>query len=537
VAPAVAGAQSPELRALADRVFERWSRADGPGCAVGVARGDRTLLAKGYGMADLESGRAITAETIFESGSVAKQFTATAIVLLALEGRLSLDDDVRKWIPELPVYDAPITIRHLLNHTSGLREWSALVAAQGWERGRRAHQQADLLAIITAQRALNYPVGMTYSYTNSGFALLPTIVERVSGQSFAAFSEARLFGPLGMTHTRWRDDFTTVVPGRAPAYSPRAGGGWRLNMPFEDVHGPGGLLTTAADWLLWNAALDRKQLGAAWADTLVHRSRTRSGREIHYGLGISNERYRGTTEYSHSGATGGYRTFLARYPELGRLSIAVLCNAAAADPTALTHALVDGLHPELPRVALADTLVADSADAERWTGGWRARGPNAFTRATRVRGRLWWGGVALRPAGNGVWANASGTMRLVPQGTAGGVVSRGFLIGREQDTTVVERTMPADTGRAALAPYAGVYRNAEIDATYVVTIDDAVLRVRLRPGRTVPLTAAYRDGFESAELGDLFFTRDTKGRVTALHVANGRMWDLMFERVGAAPGR
>jgi CubicO group peptidase (beta-lactamase class C family) len=532
-APAVVGAQPVDLASLADRVFAPWNRADAPGCAVGVARGGRTALLAGYGMADLESQRAIGAETIFESGSVAKQFTASAIVLLALDGRLSLDDDVRKWIPELPTYDAPITIRHLLNHTSGLREWSALVAAQGWERGRRAHQQADLLAIITAQRALNYPVGQTYSYTNSGFALLPTIVERASGQSFAAFTRARLFDPAGMTHTRWRDDFTAVVPGRAPAYAPR-GREWRLAMPFEDVHGPGGLLTTAADWLRWNEALDGKQFGAPWADTLVHRSRTRDGREIAYALGVVNDRYRGTREWSHSGATGGYRTFLARYPDLGRLSIAVLCNAASADPTALTHALVDGLHPELTPARRADTTMVDAAGAARWVGRWRHAGAHTFARVDGVDGRLVWGGVRLWPAGDGSWVNASRSRRLVDVARTADRVTRGLLIGAEDDTTVVERVADPDTSAATLAGFAGQYRSEEIDATYVVSIVDGRVRVQLRPGYTVSLAPAYRDGFESDALGAVFFSRDARGRVSALHVANGRMWDLVFRRVDGA---
>lgn len=485
-------------------------------------------------MADLESGRAITGETIFESGSVAKQFTATAIILLALDGKLSLDDDVRKHIPELPVYDAPITIRHLLNHTSGLREWSNLVALQGWPRGTRVHRQEELFDVVVRQRALNYPVGQTYSYTNSGFALLPTIVERVSGQSFAAFSQARIFGPLGLTHTRWRDDFTAVVPGRAPAYQ-REGGAWHLAMPFENVHGPGGLLTTAADWLRWNEALDAKALGAAWADTIVQPSRTRSGRPIRYALGISVDRYRGTREWSHSGATGGYRTFLARYPDLDRLSIAVLCNAADADPTALAHAIVDSMNPSLPAPVsrLRDTVALTADVQSKWAGRWRARGVNQFTMIDVGQGRLRVAGAPASVSSSGALLIGSGAQRLVPaSGDATGGAGTAYLIGVEQDTIVIERVADPDSSAAALRAFVGRYRSDEVDATYEVRLDGSALHLVVRPGVVTALQPIYRDGFDSPELDNVFFTRDRRGRVTALHVAGGRAWDVVFTREG-----
>lgn len=518
------------LAGLVDRAFARRSLTTGPGCAVGVAQGGVTRFERGYGMADLEGGRAIDAQTIFESGSVAKQFTATAIVLLALEGKLSLDDDVRRHVPELPTYDAPITIRHLLNHTSGLREWSSLVALAGWPRGSRVHRQEDLLAIITAQRALNYPVGQTYSYTNSGFALLPTIVERVSGQTFAAFSQARIFGPLGMTHTRWRDDFTAVVPRRALAYA-RAADGWHLDMPFENVHGPGGLLTTVGDFLRWNAALDAKLFGVAWADTLVHRSRTTSGREIRYGLGITNDRYRGAREWSHSGATGGYRTFLARYPELGQLSIAILCNAADADPTAIAHALVDSLGRGLSPVPALDTVAADPAALAAWSGVWRQQGPNTAAPAELVGGRLRLGGGIVTAAPGGAWRLGTRPLQVLARDEAGRPM-RAAIIGVEQDTVLLERMAPADTAGQALDALVGRYRSDEVGATYAVRRTARGLELELRTGVVSPLRPVYRDGFEAETLGaDVFFTRDRRGRVTALHVGGSRAWDVVFARL------
>ncbi|MEX2157625.1 MAG: serine hydrolase domain-containing protein [Gemmatimonadales bacterium] len=395
-APGGVAAQQPDLTAVVDRVFASWSSpgSPSPGCAVGVSRGGTVLLTRGYGMADLESGRPITAETIFETGSVAKQFTATAVVLLALDGKLGLDDPVRKFVPELPDYGVPLTIRHLLTHTSGLREWSGLVELQGWPRGHRAHTQAELFDVVTRQRALNHTPGDFYSYTNSGYGLLFTIVERVSGQPFNRFMTERVFAPLGMSHTRWRDDFTRVVPGRAQAYS-READGWHLDMPFENVVGPGGLLTTVGDLLVWNEALTNRTapLSAAVVDSLSRRPRLAGagsrGRESQYAFGLTFTSHRGVPEVSHGGATAGYRTFLARYPTAGNLSIAVLCNAGNANGGASVHQIADSLIADFPRRAL-DTTAVDSVQFQRYVGVYRqprTRGPLVVSRQSARQAR------------------------------------------------------------------------------------------------------------------------------------------------------
>src|SRR4030095_10910363 len=225
-----------DLTPLVTHAFARWDSTTAPGCAVGIDRAGQPRYTRAFGEADLEYDIPNKPTTIFEAGSISKQFTAAATVLLALDGKLNLADDVRKYVPELPVYERTITIRHLLNHTSGIRDGGEIAGLAGWPRGSRVHTHDDVLAILHEQRALNYPPGDRYSYTNSGFNLLAIIVSRVSGQPFATFSRERLFMPLGLTHTQWRDDFRRVVKGRAQAYS-LANGKWELETPFEDVHG------------------------------------------------------------------------------------------------------------------------------------------------------------------------------------------------------------------------------------------------------------------------------------------------------------
>jgi CubicO group peptidase (beta-lactamase class C family) len=343
--PTSLSAQLPsrDITPVVSHVFARWDSAAAPGCAVGIDRQGASRYTRAFGSADLEYDIPNKPETIFEAGSISKQFTAAATVLLALDGKINLADDVRKYVPELPKYERTITIRHLLNHTSGLRDWGEIASIAGWPRGRRAYTHDDVLDILAHQRALNYPPGDRYSYTNSGYNLLAIIISRVSGQPFATFSQERLFKPLGLTSTSWRDDYRRVVKGRAQAYSRRAGGSWELEMPFENVHGNGGLLTTVSDLLTWTEMLEHPTpQWKAMADSMHVRGILTKGDTITYALGLVIDPYRGLPRVEHSGATAGYRADLLRFPGRG-LAVAVLCNAASANPVAYANELVDSL--------------------------------------------------------------------------------------------------------------------------------------------------------------------------------------------------
>lgn len=342
-------AAQPDAAAV-DRIFARWTTAT-PGCAVGVAVGGKTVLTRAYGMANLEHGVPNTVDTIFEAGSVAKQFTAMAVLLLAKDGKLSLDDPARKYVPELPDYGAPLTVRHLLNHTSGLRDWGSLAGIAGAPRTTREYTHAHVLDIVSRQKALNFPTGTQWSYTNTGFNLAAVIVSRVSGMPFAEFSQARIFSPLGMTRTSWRDDHTRVVQGRASAYA-SASDGYHLDMPFENVHGNGGLLTTVGDLLKWNENFVTPTVGdTALVTTQMTAGRYNDGRPLEYGLGLFVHDYRGVRNINHSGSTAGYRAHLNRFPDR-HTSVAVLCNVATGDATRSANLVSDlyltGLKPVTP---------------------------------------------------------------------------------------------------------------------------------------------------------------------------------------------
>jgi CubicO group peptidase (beta-lactamase class C family) len=322
---------NPSHESKVDAVFARWTSST-PGCAVGVSQGGKPVLQKAYGMADLEHDVPNRPDTIFEAGSVSKQFTAAAILLLAQDGKLSLDDPARKYVPELPDYGTPLTIRHMLQHTSGLRDWGEIGSIAGWPRTSRAYTHSHVLDIVRRQKSLNFTPGAQYSYSNSGYNLAAIIVSRVSGKSFADFSRERIFEPLGMTRTSWRDDFTRIVKDRAMAYT-TAGDGFRTQMPFENVHGNGGLLTTVGDLLKWNENfVDQKVGDAAFLKVQQEPGRLNDGSAHQYAMGLTVRDYKGLPEVGHSGSTAGYRAHLTRFPQQ-RLSVAVLCNVSSGAAT------------------------------------------------------------------------------------------------------------------------------------------------------------------------------------------------------------
>jgi CubicO group peptidase (beta-lactamase class C family) len=522
--PGIGSAQA-DPAARVDSIFAAWSVAGAPGCAVGVAQNGRPVLRRAYGLADLEHEVPNTPETVFEAGSVSKQFTAAAVVLLARQGRLSLDDDVRRYIPEVPDYGRTITIRHLLNHTSGLRDWGTVQEIAGWPRGTRIHTHAHVLDIVSRQRALNFNPGAEYLYSNTGYNLLAILVDRVSGIPFAEFSRREIFEPLGMAHTQWRDDFSRVVRGRAQAYDHRDGA-YHLEMPFENVHGNGGLLTTVDDLLRWNQALTSGAL-AGISSELQTQGRLTSGRQIEYALGLRIAPYRGVDEVSHSGSTAGYRAYLARYPEQG-LSVALLCNVAEANPTLLAHRTAEVfLGSNLRDAAAPPAITVPAAELERHAGLFRSRRTGEPLPVVIAEGALTLGGgLRLEPIAPNTFRAGARRIEMVP-----GEPRTLRMLFPDGDTVIYEAVDPWQPTPAQLASFAGEYHSDEADAAYTAVVEDGRLVLRRRPDTREELTPAYADAFTTAEGVLVRFVRGVGGRVDGFTVTIDRVRGLRFDRV------
>jgi CubicO group peptidase (beta-lactamase class C family) len=514
----------------ADRAFEKFTKAfvaPAPGCAAAVSLNGDVVFEKAFGLADLELNVPNTTQTIFESGSVAKQFTAAALVLLQQDGKLSIDDPVRKYIPELPDYGSPLTIRHLLNHTSGLRDWGTVLALTGAGRGDRVITQDLALDVITHQRALDFTPGSEYSYSNSGYNLAAIIVERVSKQKFPAFVEERLFKPLGMKNSSWRDDYQRIVPGRPQAYSREPNGPRRPNKPFMNVYGNGGMLTTVGDWMKWNAMLDSQSLGAPLVTALETRGVLNDGRKIAYALGLTVDTYKGLKDVSHGGATAGYQTFLARYPD-NKVSVGVMCNGTSPSAGGIAASITDEIFGPFPETPKTDSAKVSEDELKRFVGIWRNEKTHAPARFVIENGVSRWSGARLVPMGGGHFTAGANQLR--------------FTFDRDGKPTFAEtvdsdgevrRFVPEQQWTPTLADldsFKGDWFSEEAGATFTVAVDAGKTFIKQRPATSLLLEPLYKDHF-TVEGFVVWFTRDKNGNVSSLHVGTSRMRDMPFVRV------
>ena len=529
-----------------DAIFAPWAGSTAPGCAVGISSDGKLDYARGYGMSNLEYDIPITPDSVFHTASISKQFTAFSIALLAQEGKLSLDDDIRKYVPEIPDYSGPdysgpdqnkaITIANLIHHTNGLREQGQLLNLSGW-RGDDIYTEDDILWALGRQRSTNFEPGAEVIYGNAAYTLLGLIVRRVSGKSLRAFADERIFKPLGMADTHFRDDHTEVVPRRASAYTPRTGGGWQISVPNIDHYGSTSLLTTVGDLLKWEQNLiDGRIGGKALVASMQTSGRLNDGTETRYGGGLHLTGYRGLRRVRHDGADGGYRSEAALFPDQ-RLAIVALCNGGTIAPTDLVNKVAElYLSDRMTAPALAPAVEMPVAEQSTLAG-------NYWSPQTDEVVRLEWKDGALRqvgtpaafvPVGGGTFrpGELPHEWRFVPPAAGAPAVAQPEL--RIKDAWPTERvftrmTAPMPTA-SALAKFAGQYRSDETDTTYTVRIADGKLMLAWPRAYDIALDAVGGDRFLGSR-GTVTFTRKASGEVDGLTISNRRLRRLHAERL------
>jgi len=520
-----------------DSIFARFDRRDAPGCAVAASRAGATSYLRGYGMADLENDVPITPSTSFYLASVSKQFAAYSVILLARDGTLSLDDDVRKFIPELhdfsSRYATPLTLRHLLNHTSGLRDYFALLALSGWPGDGPVTEQ-DFLQLVGRQRTLNFAPGARHLYSNTGYVLLAIVVKRASGRSLREFAADRIFVPLGMTSTTVRDDHTMLVKRRASAYVPARSGGWQLSVPGFDVVGDGGIYSTAEDLVKWDANFLEPRVGdRADLARLQQRGILVSGDTIAYAAGLSHGRTRGLQTVSHGGAYGGYRTMVLRFPEQ-RLGVAVLCNNASANAGQLAQRVAEvylghEMAPVVARaaqVAPASTASLTDAELARHAGVYWDEQSEARLTIAHTAGKLSLVGfgppIELRHLG-GAQFEAPSVGATVTFGDRRALVSTG-----DSPPVTYRAVASATPPIAELAMLAGRYASDEADATVDIRVRNGKLELSGRRIQPIPLEHLFDDTFAGGPAVVRFIR--SGGAVRGLTISNGRSRGVPFER-------
>lgn len=508
-----------------EKVFERYKPSN-PGCQLAISRHSQVVYSRAWGMADLEHTVPLTKESLIEAGSVSKQFTAAAILLLEQQGKLSLQDNVRKYVPELPDYGMTITLRQMMQHTSGLKDWGSIAAIAGWPRTTKTYDNDDALYIISRQKTLNNIPGDEYIYSNSNYNLFAVIVQRVSGMNLADFTRKYIFEPAGMKHTQWRDNYKRVVPGRAIAYA-KDNNAYYTEMPNEYVYGNGGLLTTAEDLLIWNQYYLNGKLGSpSLLPKQLELTPFNNGTMNRYAAGLSIDTVRGWLTISHTGATASYRSSLQYIPALG-LSIAWISNTSEFDrgpdaASAVRNILVKDISAAPARNNTSYAVPDDKLNT--YTGWYRDERTSLGVRLFIKDGKL---------------ENSRGGT-LVP------LSDNTFQLGRNKiqvETGQLRRVLfitPFDTiyhvavdsaklDEKNMGDYTGEYYSEEAEARFSIRVKDGKLIAHRDPKTDFTLSPVYKDGF-SSPAGDVYFERDKKNRVVTMRVYVGRARNVEFKK-------
>ncbi len=523
-APAYAQDKTAEV----DKIFS-FATAETPGCAVGVSQNGKVVVNRTYGLADVERKLQLTQRSLFDIGSTQKQFTAAAVLLLAEDGRLSLSDDIRRHLPELPDYGHKVTVDNLITHTGGIRDWTGMLPL--------APEGTEVLSLIMRQRGLNAVPGEEWSYSTSGFELAKEIVARVSGMSFAEFTRKRLFEPLGMKSSAYVPDILWAGANAALGYQ-KDGTNWKPFMRLGNNRGGGAIISTIGDMLTWNDALTSGRLGKFVTAKIQEPITLRNGRKVRYARGLMVDSTPGGVVVSHSGGAAGFSTWMGRVPKRG-LSVAVSCNFDPVSATALGGRVADLFLPPVDP-------------------SWKRPGPPAVT-GVDVSGRagLFFNErtgepMRLAAAPNGRLAVANGP-QLVPVSASSFRPPRADLFFRSQDdfelsfldpdhfeiksmegqVTRYRRAQSWTPTAADLQSVDGRYESKELGAVYEIIPGTSAITMRIEGAseRSMELTPVERDTY-MLRMMFVRFRRDVSGKVTGFDYGNPVVRNISFTRLG-----
>ncbi len=527
-----------------DQLFTVWNNLHTPGASVAVAKDGKIIFEKGYGSAELEYNIPITPATVFHIASVSKQFTAFAILLLEKDGKLSINDDIRKYIPEIPDFGRVITLNHLLHHTSGLRDQWELLAMAGWRLDDNISTE-QILRLVSRQKELNFNPGDKEMYCNTGFTLLAEVVARVSGISFVDFTRTRIFEPLKMTHTQFYDNCEKLVPNRAYSFYTDSTGFKKSNLNYSTV-GATSLFTTAPDLCLWAMNFEKPVVGKEIMEKMAQRGILNNGDTIDYAMGQLIGKYKGLKVFAHGGADAGYRSQLYRVPD-EHFSVNVLSNLASFSPWSLGNKIID-IYLKDKEVIEAPKPVAETSKTET---GSIILDPAKLARYS--------GKYELRPGiiatisaeGNILYAEAhelpktpmtplSETEFSVPVAQAkvnfptdpDGKITKMIVNMGGQEITA-RRLPDFDPSSVNLDELTGDYYSPELNTTYTFVVESGKLVARHFRTGNIALTPSKTDEFTGNRwyFGLVQIIRDTNSQVTGCKVGNGRVMNLKFDKV------
>jgi CubicO group peptidase (beta-lactamase class C family) len=531
-----------------DKLFAAWTGPDTPGCAVGISRSGTIVYEHGYGMANLELNVPNTPQTVFAIASITKAFTAMSVLIAAQQGKLSLDDEVQKYIPEWTDRNDHITIRHLLTHTSGLRDAFTMLGWAPFSLNSGDINEA-MAKLLSRQRGLNFSPGAEYQYNNGGYNLLATILKRATGQSLREFTDANIFKPLGMTHTHVHDDVPVLVPNRASGYT-RGANGWRTAKVDGDIVGNSGMYSTVGDLLLWEENFETRRVGTpSMFAAMQTPTKLNDGREIPSGLGIGIGQYRGLPVFMGSGGDYGIASKFAFFPNQ-HFAVAVLCNEdnsvmggmARADMDAFTNSIADiylkeALGPAEPAThsAPSTTVKVPEKDLPEMTGLYSIGGVDQPALISVDHGKLMV--RAYYRDGFDIELTPIGTNRFLLRNTvplefipASSGRPKEWHVGERKELRVwqpVTFVPPA----AEMRTYAGEYRSSELSVNYVIEVHDSKLILKSSSGSDITISPFTKDVFVGDVAGIVKFTRDVHGTISGFTFNRDAARGVRFDKI------
>ncbi len=514
------------LREKVDAIFEEYKSPNTPGCSIALVKDGKVIYEKGYGMSNLEYGIPITPTSIFHVASISKQFTAAAIIMLSLEGKLSLNEDIRKYLPEVPDFGHVITFNHLIHHTSGMRDQWDLQELAGW-RDDDLITEDDVLEMLHRQVALNFVPGSEYYYCNTSYTILGVAVKRITGVSLREYSDSVFFKPLGMMNTHFHSDHSEVTPNRTSAYQQDDQGNWKISIPVFDNYGATSLFTTVEDLSKWDENFYSKSIGGpAFISAMLENGILNNGTKQAYAGGISTEIYKGFKTEQHSGADAGYRSNFIRFPDQ-HFSVILLANHAESQVMLLSQKVAD-LFLEIKTNEVPDAIFPiDSSIVKGWVGNYIDALTKRRVEVNFKNGKLILGSTKLLPFSNSEFSVPGSSTKLSfskELGVEKFCVTNPNLINRNY-----ERVVEVDLKSSEFLEFIGEYYSPELDTKYTVTANDSLLFVKIPRKNKLEFFPFAKDEFS----GNFFiqFSRGKRKKVEGFYLTTGRVRNLYFEKL------
>ena len=508
-----------------DAVFADYNEANSPGCALAILKDGKIIYEKGYGISNLEYNIPISPSSIFHVASISKQFTAAAIIKLSLEGKLSLNDDVRKYLPEIPDFGHTITFKHLLHHTSGLRDQLDLQSFAGW-RSDDLITEKDILEMLARQKSLNFLPGDEEDYCNTGYTLLAIAVKRISGVSLKEYADSVFFKPLGMTSTHFKSNHAEIIPNRTSAYQKNENGKWEISIPVFDYYGPTCLFTTVEDLAKWDENFYTKKVGGNnFINAMLITGVLNNNTQQTYASGLYTGSYKGYKTVLHSGADAGYRSIFIRFPD-EHFSVILLANLANIRVKTLAYKAADVF---LTDKSLKDTAIAfktDSSIVKRWAGEYIDMTSKSTLELNYENENLQIDNTVLKPSGNFIFSDFDSKTKFSFSGDSKNVKC---LLSAEGDINrTFEKVDRIKLTAEQLQEYKGEFYSPELDTKYRITANDGELLVKIPRNEEMQFSPFIKDMF----YGDfnILFSRDKKNKINGFFLTSGRVRNLYFKK-------